>query len=371
MSDINNYRHFAYDTLGRLISFWESNGRDGTPVRKIDWIYDIYGNILSKTTYGSSCPPEGCVETHTVDAANNRITGWSQTPQYEGPYTYTYDAAGNRLGSGRTYDAENRLTGYTGISFQYDGNSHRFRRVAGGTTTYYVYSARGFLLLEDNVTGGVVNNQIYFNGSLIATHDQNDCVRFYIKDHLGSTRSIVTVTPGTPWGYNWQTTAAFSYNPFGDFNSSWNNDPQSSRVRFTGKEREDNGLDYFGARYYDSKRTYRWMSPDPITTRVYDPLSLNKYSYVRNDPVNLTDPDGRSPVEFHQAFTSLLATAFGLSAEDSADLVRGAVDADDFVHGSTGLFLIGGFLLILSGTLALRRNLKATGMLLVVMASTI
>jgi RHS repeat-associated protein len=64
-------------------------------------------------------------------------------------------------------------------------------------------------------------------------------------------------------------------------------------VRFTGKERESNGLDYFGARYYDSTRTQRWMSPDPLTARIYDPLSLNKYTYVRNDPVNRIDPDGR------------------------------------------------------------------------------
>ena len=89
----------------------------------------------------------------------------------------------------------------------------------------------------------------------------------------------------------------------------------------------------------------RWISADSVTSRIYDPPSLNKYTYVRNDPVNLTDPSGNSPVEFHQAFTSLLATSFGLSSEDAANLVRGAVDADDFVHGSTGLFLIGGWLI--------------------------
>jgi RHS repeat-associated protein len=57
------------------------------------------------------------------------------------------------------------------------------------------------------------------------------------------------------------------------------------------------GLSYFGARYYDGGAegpSLRWISPDPITTRIHDPESLNKYTYVRNDPINLIDPDGRN-----------------------------------------------------------------------------
>jgi hypothetical protein len=38
----------------------------------------------------------------------------------------------------------------------------------------------------------------------------------------------------------------------------------------------------------------RWISADSVTPRVYDPPSLNKYTFVRNDPVNLVDPDGRN-----------------------------------------------------------------------------
>jgi hypothetical protein len=36
----------------------------------------------------------------------------------------------------------------------------------------------------------------------------------------------------------------------------------------------------------------RWNSPDPIVGNAYDPQSLNKYGYVRNDPVNRVDSDG-------------------------------------------------------------------------------
>ena len=36
----------------------------------------------------------------------------------------------------------------------------------------------------------------------------------------------------------------------------------------------------------------RFMSPDPLGGLKVDPQTLNKYSYVRNNPVNLTDPSG-------------------------------------------------------------------------------
>lgn len=67
--------------------------------------------------------------------------------------------------------------------------------------------------------------------------------------------------------------------------------------KFTGKERDsESGLDNFGARY-NSSSLGRFMSPDPVSfvglpIDARDPQSLNAYSYVRNNPLNLTDPDG-------------------------------------------------------------------------------
>jgi len=65
--------------------------------------------------------------------------------------------------------------------------------------------------------------------------------------------------------------------------------------KFTGKERDsESGLDNFGARY-NSSQFGRFMSPDPIyieEQRMFDPQLLNLYSYVRNNPLNLTDPSG-------------------------------------------------------------------------------
>jgi RHS repeat-associated protein len=54
---------------------------------------------------------------------------------------------------------------------------------------------------------------------------------------------------------------------------------------FTGKELDDSGLYYFGARYYDPVMG-TWLSPDPAME------GLNWYSYCGNNPMNYVDPWG-------------------------------------------------------------------------------
>jgi RHS repeat-associated protein len=66
----------------------------------------------------------------------------------------------------------------------------------------------------------------------------------------------------------------------------------STSYKFTGYERDsETGLDYAFARYYNS-RLGRFMSGDPGPRDLSDPQTLNRYSYTRNNPVNLTDPMG-------------------------------------------------------------------------------
>ena len=52
-------------------------------------------------------------------------------------------------------------------------------------------------------------------------------------------------------------------------------------------------IDY-GARWYDPYLN-RWTSPDSIIPDPYDPLSWDRYSYVRNNPVRYIDPYGHRP----------------------------------------------------------------------------
>ena len=48
---------------------------------------------------------------------------------------------------------------------------------------------------------------------------------------------------------------------------------------------------YYGARYYDAT-IGRFISPDTIIPYPFNPQSLNRYSYCRNNPLKLVDPSG-------------------------------------------------------------------------------
>jgi RHS repeat-associated protein len=82
------------------------------------------------------------------------------------------------------------------------------------------------------------------------------------------------------------------YYPFGDTrieSGEYEND-----YTYTGKERdEDTELLYYEARYYNSN-IGRFISIDPWSGDITDPQSLNKYAYVRNNPLKYVDPEGES-----------------------------------------------------------------------------
>ncbi len=285
----DNSKHYEYDQWYRLTGYWVSNGRDDPRSWRMNWTYDRYGNLTSRTTWDPLNLEHGF--TFNNDTNTNRLM------QIVGQ-SFTYDAAGNRTSVGE-FDAENRLKSAGGVSYRYDGHSRRLSKEENGHKIYYVYSITGRLMVEDNWTHSTSRNQIYFNGQLLASHDSADNVRILFKDHLGSTRSVVTVSPGGDWATNWETTEVYDYHPFGEPTVGLV-DPDDVGERFTGKKRDGNGLDYFGARYYDDgstggyyKPSPRWISADSVTAHIYDPESLNKYAYVRNDPVNIIDRDGR------------------------------------------------------------------------------
>jgi len=99
----------------------------------------------------------------------------------------------------------------------------------------------------------------------------------------------------------------------------------SPRSRNTGKERDaESGNDYFDARYYSSAMG-RFMSPDwsaqeqPVPYATLDnPQTLNLYSYMRNNPLGGTDPDGHSPDGWQRFWNGLAGYGKVTDAERDA-----------------------------------------------------
>lgn len=64
-----------------------------------------------------------------------------------------------------------------------------------------------------------------------------------------------------------------------------------SPFRYTGEPLDASGLTYLRARHYDPT-IGRFMTRDPFAGFARSPLSLNRYSYVENNPATLSDPSG-------------------------------------------------------------------------------
>jgi RHS repeat-associated protein len=198
---------------------------------------------------------------------------------------YSYDANGNMITRGLqtlAWDIDNRVTS---ISIQ------------GGGTTYMEYDYTGQRVKKNAPTGitlypfagveidpnGVMTKYIRIGVENVASKKGTQQL-FYHNDHLGSVNVITDIN-----GYEVQRN---EYDPWGSVSKAVGNiDPTH---RFTGKELDpETGLYYYGGRYYDPEIS-RFVSPDPFVPEPDDPQSLNRYSYVLNNPQMYIDPSGYS-----------------------------------------------------------------------------
>ncbi|WP_281337288.1 RHS repeat-associated core domain-containing protein [Flavobacterium eburneipallidum] len=133
---------------------------------------------------------------------------------------------------------------------------------------------------------------------------------FNYKDHLGNTRISYQDINNDGTIANNEILEESNYYPFGlkhkGYNS--NNAQLDYKYKYNGKELQDelelNLYDY-GARNY-APALGSWMNVDPLAQKM---PGVSPYTYCLNNPIVLTDPDGREPIK-PQAGTSQGFVAF-------------------------------------------------------------
>jgi RHS repeat-associated protein len=235
-------------------------------------------------------------------------TGHKFVPQ--DPETFTYDLDGNLTGDGRwayTWDGENRLIGMsnatTTLTFAYDIQSRRIRKVTGGTgsvpsvTNLYLYdgwnvatesrwnpASSATPVTHAYVWGpdlsGTLQGAGGIGGLLSVVHGGTTSVSsaFYPAFDANGNLSDYVATNGA-------VVAHYEYSPFGETIVATGEMKDELPFRFSTKYTDDEtGLLYYGYRYY-APGLGRWLNRDPIG----ELGGLNLYGYTSNSPVDSWD----------------------------------------------------------------------------------
>ena len=150
---------------------------------------------------------------------------------------------------------------------------------------------------------------------------------FFIKDHLGSVRAVVSET-----GEVLQTNEFY---PYGDlFSTAETAGSNGNRYRFTGKELGDEtGLYDFSARYLQTSLG-RFTTIDPLAEKY---PGVSPYAYCKENPVNRVDSDGR--IDWKLTGKGILVTISGIGGiVAGASVVAGSAG----LMGGLGAFMITG-----------------------------
>jgi len=278
---------YTYDNLGRLASVQDFGPNGPSPARPFH--YDTHGNLTQNEnttiTFGDPVRPHLPTQVgsstysyspNTVDKLASRsgpeILGGTQTFSYTpfelpsqittGPHVTQLDYTADQFRVVR-HDSDSRFVGDSTRHYASD----LYQRLVSGAEERFRITAGGAMVAEIIRRPGDEDQTLYFHPDNIGTPETitDDAKNVTHQDH----------------------------SPFGTPGSPPTLDGVSTQIGFTGQpEDADLGLTDMGGRIYDPLAG-RFTTADPM---MQAPFGLtqgqNRYAYVFNDPINMTDPSG-------------------------------------------------------------------------------
>lgn len=274
---IGRTEHFEYDDLNRLLA---------STIPGLDTVslsYDGLGNITSKSDVGTYTYGDNGAGPHqvtSIDLADTNIC----IPSFIAHFKYTsfnkvreveQDSALMRITYGPDYQRIRQETLINGVLKKdkvYIGGLYE-KVVKDGVTSHllYIHAANGVVAVRTELSSGGTRTE------------------YWSKDHLNSLQLVT--------GDSAQVLETLSYDAWGQRrNADWGTDSVSLAHRFdrgfTGHEHLDLfALVDMNGRIYDPVLA-RFTTPDPFIQYTADLQSYNRYSYVMNNPLSVSDPSG-------------------------------------------------------------------------------
>ena len=320
---------YTYDVLNRLTnitanvgantiaSYAYSLGASGNRTsvnelsgRAVSWTYDDLYHLTGEIISNDPASNNGAIG-YTYDPVGNRqqrTSSVSAVPMQN--FTGQYDQDDHLAATGYTFDANGSTTTDPNGTYVYDSLGHMTSATVNGVTSTYVYDGDGnkvnetfgsvsttnyvvdvnnptgsAQVLEETDTNGNVNKVFTYGASRIS-QDQlvssNWSLSFFGTDGQGSVRYLADI--------NGNITDRMDYDAFGILVNRTGSTP--NEIFYDGEQLDGNSS------FYNLRA--RWMNPaigrfqtmDSFDGILEDPLSLHKYIYASNNPINKFDPSG-------------------------------------------------------------------------------
>ncbi|WP_332852401.1 RHS repeat domain-containing protein, partial [Duganella sp. S19_KUP01_CR8] len=312
----NFIEDFRYDELGRL-----KTSTIGSATQTFTYFAD--GSIKNKSNVNTA---DYSYPTGTNPAQPHAVQGFEGSP-----VSFTYDKNGNLLtGMSRTvswtsFDMPLSINkGGTVVGFVYGPEHQRTRQVRGAEYTVYAGAQE-----VENTAAGIKVKTYWPQGVGVEIDEPNKAIALYWThaDRLGS--------PAALSDQNGDVQESLAYDAWGKRRALTtqatddNIDGKLDNKGYTGHEMLDTvDLVHMNGRVYDPL-IGRFLSADPLVQDPKNGQSYNRYSYVLNNPTNLTDPTG---------FASCSST---VSFSECTAVRRAGGDFEHYLAGAYGALISG------------------------------